>query len=387
VSAQDRPPDGRPLVLYVIQQREFSGAETLMIPVLRSDPAPLLACPPGSGVERWARGLGVPTVPLPFRTLRHSGGALETVRSLGRGVRSALDLRAALRAHPERDVVCATSLRPGMLVGLAALGLGRRALWLVPDFMPPAPVRWITRGLALATCDRAIAISDGIAADFAGRWGRLRRRTVRVYPGLDVERFEEPAQGARPARAAVVGHVSPTKRTDLAIDVAERVIAQEPSFELEILGRALYRDEDFAFEQRLKDRVAADDRLARRITFRGQVDDVAAELRRFALLLHTRPDEPLGMALIEAMAAGLPVVAPGAAGPTEIVEHGVTGFLFDPARPEDAARHVVALLRDPATARTMGAAGRRRVRDVFSVDGQVAGFEAVLASLARGGPA
>jgi L-malate glycosyltransferase len=378
------PDFGRPLrCLYVIQQREFSGAETLMIPVLKADSDPLLACPPGSGVERWARELDIPTVALPFRALRHSGGWMETVRSLGRGVRSALDLRGALRAHPDREVLCATSLRPGMLLGVAALGLQRRRLWLVPDFMPPPPVRWVTRALALATCDRAIAISQGLVADFSGRWGRLRARTVLIYPGIDVDRFPA-ATGERPPRAAIVGHVSPTKRTDLAIDVAERVVAEAPQFELEVLGRALYRDEDFAFEQALKARVAGDARLRERVTFRGQVADVAGELSRFGMLLHARPDEPLGMVLIEAMAASLPVVAPAHAGPTEIVEHGVTGFLYEPGSADDAAAYVLALLRDPERARAMGQAGRERVRDRFSLTGQVAGFERVVAGLAGG---
>lgn len=372
-------------VLYVIQQHDFSGAETFAAPVMRADPDPLLACPPGSRTEQFAQGLGIKTAPLPFRSLRHSGGRVELLRSLLRGLIGARDLRRVLRAHPERHVIYCTSLRPGLLAALARAGLGRRTLWVVTDFLPPGILGRLVRLVALLGCDSAAATSETVAADFVGRSRLLRARTVVVYPGVDLARFAGSTVDPASRRAAVIGGISPTKRTDLAIEIARRVGEQVPEFELNVVGRAQYRDEDFALERDLK-RVVADDRALRdRVRFVGWKPSVADSLHDCALVLHCRPDEPFGIVMVEAMAAGRPVVAPAAAGAAEIVRDGITGLLYRPGDTDDAAAKVVRLLEDPDARRRMGEAGRARVVSEFLVGAQVRAFERLLASL--NGPA
>lgn len=373
----------RPGVLYVIQHHDHAGAETYAAPVMRADANPLLACPPGTDTEAFAHRLGIPTVGLPFRALRHSGGRLETLRSVGRGLASARDLRRIMRDHPERRIVYATSLRPALLAAVAGLGLRRRVLWVLTDFMPPAPLRQAARALARLTRAHVVAISHGVADDFAGRSRRLRRRAVVVHPGIDTGRFASRAGPTTEPRAVIVGQVSPTKRTDLAIDIAARVIAQVPEFELHVVGRAQYRDSDFALERELHGRVESDPALRDRVRFAGRLPDVRDVLAEASLLLHCRPDEPFGVVFIEAMAAGLPVVAPAAAGPTEIVQDGVSGLLYRPGDAADAAECVLHLLREDGLLERMGVAASERVRDAFSEPAQVAGFDAVLAGLDR----
>jgi glycosyltransferase involved in cell wall biosynthesis len=371
----------RPRILYVIQVPDYSGGELLQLPIMRADADPLLACPPDSRVEALAADNGIPTVALPFRSLRHSGGKIEIARSLIRGLASARDLRRIIRRHPERTLIYCTQLRPGMLAALAAFGLRRRVLWHVPDFMPPSPVRGLVALLARVGCDRAVALSRAVREDFVGRSRRLRSRTSVIYPGPDTSgSVGEPAEAPR---AAIVGQVSPIKRTELAVEIAKRVAATEPGFELSIVGRAQFRPEDFDFERELKRDVAKDSSLRDHVRFAGYIDDVRSELARCRLLLHCRPDEPFGIALTEAMAAGLPVVAPASAGPAEIVEHGKTGFLYPPGNVERAAEFVVELLRDRGMAAEMGTAGRDRVERMFSVNEQVVATEAVLTQLAQ----
>ena len=368
--------------LYLIQQHDYSGAEIMHLPLFKTDPTALVACPAGSRTEAWLHGHGVVTAPLTFRSLRHSGGRRELLLSLGRGLRSALELRRLLRRHPERRLVYCISLRPGMLAALAAIGLRRRVAWYVTDFVPPEPVGTLTRTLAKLGCHAAVATSQSVADDFVGRSRLLRRRCTTVTPGVDPARFD-PA-GAEPGapRAAILGHVSPTKRTDLAVDVAGLVAGEVPEFRLEVVGRAQYRDEDFAFERALHRRVEQDPLLARRVRFQGYAGDVPSALRGLGLLLHCRPDEPFGVALIEAMAAGLPVVAPAAAGPAEIVEHEGTGLLYAPGDAGDAATQVLRLVRDRGLARRLGAAARVSVMERFDAADQTAQLAAVLAAQA-----
>lgn len=373
--------DDRPLILYVIQLPDYSGGELMHVPVMEADVDPLLACPPGSRMDELAGERGIPTVALPFRSLRHSGGRMETLRSVVRGLASARDLRRILRAHPEREIVYCTQLRPAMLAALASAGLRRRVLWHVPEFMPPAPIAQAVRLLARLRCHTAIAHSEAVGRDFVGRSSGLARRTVVVHPGTVPIAYETAPGAAGGPRAAIVGTVSRTKRTDVAVDVAALVRTREPAFELVVIGRSQFRPEDEQYERELHERVAADDLLRDAVRFAGYTRDVAAELTAARLLLHARPDEPFGIALIEAMVMGLPVVAPRSAGPLEIVEDGVTGFLYAPGDASAAADAVLRLLGDAGRARSMGEAGRARVLERFTMDHQIAGIERALAAL------
>lgn len=351
------------------------------MPVMRRDADPLLACPPESRTEMLATRTGVPTVALPFRPLRHSGGARETVRSVLRGVESVRDLRRLLRQHRERRIVYCTSMRPGMLAGLAGLGLRVRNVWFIESWVPSAPVGWLVRALALLGCAQAVATSQATGKRFVGRVGVLRRRTQVLYPGTDLERFRPSEARPGSARAAIVGEVSETKRTDLALEIAARVGREHASFELDVVGRAQFRESDFAFERRLQGRVREDPLLRDRIRFCGHTDDVPEALRSAGMLLHCRPDEPFGIALVEAMALGLPVVAPGSAGPAEIVEDGVTGFLYPPGDAEAAARCIARLVLDRKLAQRMGRAGRESAARRFASTDYVASIERLLEEL------
>lgn len=368
--------------LYVIEQAEYSGAETAQAPLLRADPDALVACPPGSATERWLQSLGVATVPLTHRTIRSSGGVALAVASVLRGLRSALDLRSLLRAHPERRVVFGTSLRPGLLASVAAIGLPRRRIvWVVTDKLPPAPLRWGVLALARVRCDRIVCHSRYIADHVTGHAPWLTQRIEVSPPGVTWG-DDAPAPWPRPPKAVVLGHISPTKRTDLAVDIAALVGRQEPEFELQIVGAAQYRDEDHALERTLRARVAGDPELARHVVFTGHDPNAVERLRHAAVLVHCRTDEPFGMVLIEAMGAGVPVVAPASGGPAEIVADGETGLLYPPGDARGAAERIVQLLRDPELAQRIAEAAALHARARYSNERQTADHRRLLADLA-----
>ncbi|WP_040385173.1 glycosyltransferase family 4 protein [Demetria terragena] len=90
-------------------------------------------------------------------------------------------------------------------------------------------------------------------------------------------------------------------------------------------------------------------------------DELARAYAALDIFAHSGTHETFGQTLQEAMASGLPVVAPAVGGPLDIVRPGVTGFLFDPTRHGALRQAVGGLVADPAARERMGASGRRRV--------------------------
>jgi type III pantothenate kinase len=100
--------------------------------------------------------------------------------------------------------------------------------------------------------------------------------------------------------------------------------------------------------------------------------------------VHTAELEPFGLVVIEAMARGVPVVAPLSGGPREAVRDGVDGVLVDVDDPAALARSIVDLLADPARRTRIGAAGRERALSAFGEDRMVAEAWALAGRVALG---
>jgi len=98
------------------------------------------------------------------------------------------------------------------------------------------------------------------------------------------------------------------------------------------------------------------------IELAGYSGDMAENLTRFDYYVHPAIAEGMPYAVVEAMAAGLPVVATDVGGTRELVEHGVSGFVVPPSDPETLAANILALLEDPEGARRLGVAARERIR-------------------------
>jgi len=90
-------------------------------------------------------------------------------------------------------------------------------------------------------------------------------------------------------------------------------------------------------------------------------DELASIYASFDVFVHSGPYETFGQTLQEAAASGLPVIAPAAGGPLDLVEDGVTGYLVRPVNRDAFTAAVARLAADPALRTAFGAAGRRKV--------------------------
>jgi glycosyltransferase involved in cell wall biosynthesis len=138
---------------------------------------------------------------------------------------------------------------------------------------------------------------------------------------------------------------------------------------------------DRAHEERLRTEAV---RLGVPVRWLGFRDDLNRLLPAFDVFATASRREALGMSVLEAMAAGVPVVATRVGGHAEVVEEGVTGLLVRQRVPHDLADALEKILLDGRLGRAMGAAGRLRVMAQFSPESQVPRIEDVLARTAGG---
>ncbi len=128
---------------------------------------------------------------------------------------------------------------------------------------------------------------------------------------------------------------------------------------------------------------AAQAGVADAVRFLGWRNDISDVMQRWDIYVQPSFAEGFGLAVLDAMAAGLPVVAGNAGGLPEVVVEGETGFLVEPGDPEALAGRIRELIDDPGLARRMGDAGRARVARHFTPEREAAAISAAYDKLTR----
>ncbi len=350
-----------------------AGAEVVVL-----DPPDVLAPP-----------VGLPVGPLEWRDVLRSIRR-EARRVLKRDVPRALRIRRLIRDHDVAIVHTNNDVRANRDAILAAW-LTRRPLVVHVRWIPSAddPVSVRVDRLLARRADRMLYMSRAIEAGTEVLRPRRGIGSVLDDP-FPVDDYRVAPSAERrdelgvPAGAPVVLHVGrivPWKGQDVLLDAVGLLADRHPDVVAVLVGEATEQG-GADFEVQLRRRAEAPD-LAGRVVFAGARRDVPALLAEATVAVHTSTSpEPFGRVVVEAMAAGRPLVASRAGGVPEIVEDGVTGILVEPGQPSALAAALDALLRDPAEAEAMGGRARTEARRRFSVDEHVAAVGAVYDDLA-----
>jgi mannosyltransferase len=268
-----------------------------------------------------------------------------------------------------------------MIVGVVLRSLG----WPLRLVFTSAAQRhhsWITRWL-IRRMDAIIATSD-ISASF------LKRKAIVIPHGVDTDTFAPPADRAAafaeaglPGRYAIgcFGRVRAQKGSDVFVDAMCRLLPRYPDFTAVLVGAIT--PEQSVFANDLKKRIEAAG-LQSRIVITGELEIEAVQrwYQRLTVYAFTSRNEGFGLTLIEAMAAGAALVASRAGAAELVVEDGVTGALTPPGDVDAMVAAVEPLMRDPASAAAMGARGRTRVLEKFSLQAEAGRIAEVYRGLA-----
>jgi glycosyltransferase involved in cell wall biosynthesis len=328
------------------------------------------ACARGEVLESHVRAAGIALV---------DGLSLDRTARPWRLTAQILGLRRAIR-ELDIQLVHAHQTHDHWVAALGCQGTGTRLVRSVHHRRAVhrgAAARWL-----FDRTDALIAVSEGIAAGLRAAGTPAAR--VTVVPGaVDVERFRPAADGESIrlelglGTAPVVGCVArmvPGRGHDVLLRAVARLRERLPDARLVLVGRG---EERPALERQVRE--LGVEKTVVFAGYRGTDLPVVVAALDCVVLLGTGSEESC-RAVLEAMAAGRPVVAAAVGAVPETVVHGETGWIVE-ATPEAVAARLEATLRDRASARRMGEAGRRRVEALFTPERRAALVEAVYAGV------
>jgi len=385
-------------VLFFDHTGAQSGAEIAMLNLVRhldrAKVTPVVVFGAGGPVAEQMRAFAETHVlPLPI--------AVATAKKDSLGIATLFRFRATLGGiayiwrlarfirEKEVDLVHTNSLKADLIGGFAARISRRRLIWHVRDRIDndylPSPVvrtfRWLSRWVPHFVIANSTATLESL--DSPGQQGgsvpsepNRGGRSIVVHDGtlwpFPADRTVE-SNGL--FRIGLIGRISPWKGQHIFLRAAELVHQRFPQARFFIVGGAMFGEAEYEREVRSLTESLG---ISNVVTFTGFRSDVQNIIADMDLIVHaSTTGEPFGQVIIEGMAAGKPIIATDGGGVPEIVEHGKTGILVPMGDAQIMAEAISKVLADPALAADMGARGRERVHDYFTIERKARKVEAV----------
>ena len=240
------------------------------------------------------------------------------------------------------------------------------AVWPTPARVQHSLIRVLARRI-----DVYVGISEFVARSTETLLGLPVGRACVIYNGVSPPATVAPPHERREPVVGIVGRLAPEK----GVDVAIRAMPDIPEGHLIVVGEG---DERTHLES-LADTLG----IARRVTFAGWVEPPWAEHWSFDVLVAPSLNEGFSLVVLEALLAGIPVVAARVGGIPEMITDGDNGLLVPPGDPPALARAVNELLADPERRRVMAERGLATALERFTPAKMATQFEALYAQLVR----
>lgn len=285
------------------------------------------------------------------------------------GARRASDLPAIARLvrlirDRQFDTVFSFLLHANAAAALATRFCpGVRLIQSIQTTQPYPRWHWALQSLVQGAAEKIVAPSPSVATA-AEEWAGIPRSKIAIIPNaIDPAEFTHGTgrESTEPSDAntsiGFIGRLDPIKCIP---DLLEAVRLLRGKVRLHIFGDGSERSRIEA--------IVRETGLSDRVVLHGAIARPQDALSRIRLLVLPSRAEGFGLVLIEAMAAGVPVVATNVPGIRDVVRHDFTGLLVPPGSPADLARAIDAIVSSPALRRRLVESARREVRERFSWD-------------------
>ncbi len=246
--------------------------------------------------------------------------------------------------------------------------------------------RWALKLLSIGIA-KVMANSQGVQRMLVASEKMDPHKIELIYNGVDMDRFQFAASASGAPREplpefqpddrliGVLANLWPIKGHDVLLEAAVRVAAYFPKVKFVLIGTGKRRTELEARARALS--------IEKHTLFLGSRQDVPRILSCMEISVLPSLAEGFSNAILESMAAGLPMVATDVGGNREAVIDGETGFIVPPGDPDTLADRLLRLLEEPALGQKMGRAGRQRIETYFTLDRMVRDTERFYGEILR----
>jgi glycosyltransferase involved in cell wall biosynthesis len=347
-------------ILFLLTDLEIGGTPTVVreIAARLNDPphvAVTVACLAARGpVADQIEKRGVSVAALNARGSRD----LRVIRRLAQLIhRERFDTVVSFLVHANCVAALVATASPGVRFFQSIQTTQRRPHW-----------HWFMQRFAQRMAQKIIVPSPSVAS-MAREWAGVREEKIVVIPnGVDVPPVQPPlAPAASPHRVVFLGRLDPIKRLP---DLLAAIALLNGFARLDVYGEGEERPRLMRQMEEMN--------LGQRVTLHGAISDPAAALQNAELLVLPSEAEGFGLVLIEAMAAGVPVVATDAPGIRDVVRDGETGLLVPVSSPTALAGAIRRVLEDETLRRALSAAAFADVSRRFTWEIAVEGFRRTL---------
>jgi glycosyltransferase involved in cell wall biosynthesis len=225
--------------------------------------------------------------------------------------------------------------------------------------------------------DRIIGVSPAIVEE-AKRWHIPEAKLRVILNGIDIARFKQ--LPPRPVNGKLVigsiGRLVAQKGYPIFLQMAAQILQRHPQIHFLLVGDGPVREELEAEAKKLG--------IAEKVTFAGQRDPVETAYGEMDIFVSSSLSEGLPIALLEAMAARLPVVATRVGAVPEVIEDNISGLLVESENLQALVDAVESLLDDPAKKQALAEGGFRRAQEHFSAENMARQTEAVYREILHG---
>jgi glycosyltransferase involved in cell wall biosynthesis len=265
------------------------------------------------------------------------------------------------------DLIHSNGIKTHLLTALAGIK-DIPVVWHIHDFYGSRPLMARVLKLISYRAKQGIAISQAVAQDTKITLPNLPIEVI--YNAVDVNYFSPTVSTSHlTLRVGLVATFARWKGHDIFLEAASEIIKKHPHLNVRfcIVGGAIYKTRGSQFsEQELKDK-AADLDIVDKVDFLGFQENIAAIYRDFDIVVHasTQP-EPFGLAIVEAMACGKPVIVSQAGGAAELFTPNYDAVGVPPGEPKALAAAILYLLNNPEKRQIISENARHTVTERFS---------------------
>ena len=205
-----------------------------------------------------------------------------------------------------------------------------------------------------------VVVSEDMRNMFLNNYGFKSGKVFLIHNGTEIPLNDSSEKNRNIFVIGSAGRFFPIKDYPLMVEIAKEVLLQTDKVRFELAGEGPEKNTILS--------LISEYGIEKAFSLPGFIDNMQTFYRGLDLYINTSIHEGIPMSILEAMAHGLPVVAPNTGGIKEIVQNGIEGYLVEGRNPKMFAEKCIQLGRDKILSRTMGRASREKIMNDFSLN-------------------